>query len=94
MLLYLCMECISMSARGGNFYAMREPGTKCKSRTADFHLLSSAYLRVNFSIRPAVSTIRCTPVKKGWQLEHTSIRRSLRVEPVANVLPQPQVTVT
>ena len=36
----------------------------------DFAAGSAAYLRRNRSIRPAVSTMRCLPVKYGWQTEH------------------------
>ena len=42
---------------------------------------------------PAVSTIRCSPVKKGWHAEQTSVRISSTVEPVVQVLPQLHITV-
>ena len=44
------------------------------------------------STRPAVSTMRCSPVKKGWQAEQTSVCRLGLVERVVNVLPQEQTT--
>jgi hypothetical protein len=36
---------------------------------------------------PAVSMIICLPVKKGWQEEQTSTRRSVLVDPTVNALP-------
>lgn len=51
-----------------------------------------AYLRLNRSIRPAVSTTLCLPVKKGWQLEQMSTLRMLFVLRVWNTLPQAQDT--
>lgn len=44
------------------------------------------------STRPAVSTMRCSPVKNGWQAEQTSVCRFGLVERVVNVLPQEQTT--
>src|SRR5512136_2098477 len=46
------------------------------------------------SIRPAVSTNFCFPVKNGWQEEHNSNLISDLVERVSNLFPQAQVTVT
>lgn len=40
-----------------------------------------------------MSTIRCSPVKKGWQLEQISTLNSGLVAPVVNWAPQEQVTV-
>jgi hypothetical protein len=37
--------------------------------------------------------MRCSPVKKGWQLLHTSVCSRSRVERVLNVLPQEHTTV-
>jgi hypothetical protein len=36
--------------------------------------------------------MRCSPVKKGWQAEHTSVRIDFFVDPVVQVLPQAHVT--
>ncbi len=49
----------------------------------------------NFSTRPALSIILCSPVKKGWHLAHTSREiSSLRVERISYLpLPQKQVAV-
>ena len=44
------------------------------------------------STRPWVSTIRCWPLKKGWQTEQTSVLSSFCVEPVTKVLPHRQCT--
>ena len=41
-----------------------------------------AYRFENFSIRPAVSTNFCSPVKKGWQAAQIPMRKSFRVERV------------
>src|SRR5258706_8521830 len=54
-----------------------------------------AYFRRKRSMRPAVSTSFCLPVKNGWQLEQISTLMSLLfVERVVNVLPQAQWTRT
>src|SRR5262249_55637945 len=45
------------------------------------------------STRPAVSTRRRLPVKKGWQAEQTSVWISARVERVRNVFPHAHFTV-
>src|SRR5438132_4429928 len=55
--------------------------------------LPQLYLRWNFSTRPVVSTYFILPVKKGWQAEQISTVMFFRVLRVANLLPQPQVTV-
>jgi uncharacterized membrane protein YiaA len=56
----------------------------------------SAYFFWKRSMRPAVSSNFCLPVKKGWQLEQTSTRIAspLIVDRVWNLLPQAQLTVT
>jgi len=46
-----------------------------------------------FFNRPAVSTILCLPVKKGWHWEHISTLISFLVDLVLKVLPQAQMTV-
>lgn len=51
------------------------------------------YFLRNFSIRPAVSTSLCLPVKKGWHAEHISTRISPTVERTWNVFPQAHVTI-
>ena len=45
------------------------------------------------SIRPALSTSFCVPVKNGWQAEQISTLISLTVERVVNVFPQTHFTV-
>src|SRR5665213_2029916 len=53
----------------------------------------AANLRRNRSIRPAVSTSFCLPVKNGWQAEQISTTIApLWVERVWNVLPQAHFT--
>ena len=42
------------------------------------------YFRRNRSTRPAVSTRRCLPVKKGWHWAHTSTWIDVAVERVSN----------
>src|SRR3984893_19296975 len=60
-----------------------------------FRSLDFCNFLTNRSTRPSVSTSFCRPVKKGWQLEQISTRRSpLCVERVLKVLPQAQVTFT
>ena len=51
-----------------------------------------AYFRLKRSMRPAVSSSFCLPVKKGWQLEQISTRSMLPfiVDLVLNVCPQAQ----
>jgi hypothetical protein len=49
------------------------------------------YFFRNASIRPAVSTLLCRPVKNGWQLEHTATRTLGTVERVCTVAPQVHV---
>ena len=51
------------------------------------------YLRWKRSTRPAVSTNRCLPVKKGWHLEQISTRMVGRVDRVWMTSPQLQVIV-
>src|SRR5712671_2986727 len=54
-----------------------------------------AYLRRKRSIRPAVSSNFCLPVKKGWQAEQISTLMSPRcAERVTNAFPQAQCTRT
>ena len=57
------------------------------------HLLSNfAYFLRKRSIRPAVSTKRCLPVKKGWQLEQISTCTFwLLVDKASTSKPQAQV---
>jgi len=50
------------------------------------------YFRRKRSMRPAVSTSFCLPVKKGWQFEQISTRISLAVERVTNSFPHAQWT--
>jgi hypothetical protein len=45
------------------------------------------------SMRPAVSTSFCLPVKNGWHAEQMSVWISAWVERVSNVLPHAQLTV-
>ena len=52
-----------------------------------------SYFFLNLSTRPAVSTIFCLPVIKGWQLEQISVLMSFLVERVWITLPQTQVIV-
>src|SRR5207237_1760427 len=61
------------------------------SGTAIYALVLAARFR-NRSTCPPVSTIRCVPVKNGWQTEQISVFSSLRVEPVVKVFPHAQVT--
>ena len=49
--------------------------------------------RMNRSTCPAVSTMRCSPVKNGWQLLHRSVFNTGWVDIVSQVLPQAQITV-
>ena len=52
------------------------------------------YFLRNLSTRPAVSSIFCLPVQKGWHSEHTSIWSSPEyVDFVLNLLPQLHCTV-
>ena len=54
----------------------------------------AANLRRKRSIRPAVSTSFCLPVKKGWQVEQiSSTIAPLWVERVWKVVPQAHLTV-
>jgi hypothetical protein len=48
--------------------------------------------RWNRSTWPAVSTMFCVPVKKGWQFEQTSTRIDSEVDPTMNVVPHAQWT--
>src|ERR1043166_7740092 len=50
-----------------------------------------AYLRLNFSTRPAASTNFCLPVKKGWQSEQISTWIVGTVERVSTTWPQAQM---
>ena len=52
-----------------------------------------AYFFLNRSMRPAVSTSFCFPVKKGWHFEQVSVRISGLVEPTSMTFPQAQVMV-
>ena len=56
--------------------------------------LRPAYLRLKRSTRPATSSSRCLPVKKGWQAEQISRRISFFVDRVVQVAPQAQWTLT
>src|SRR6516162_3879096 len=68
-----------------NSFAARMSGRASTQRG----IVVPAYFLRNLSTRPAVSTIFCLPVKKGWQLEQTSTFRSCpTVDRVLNVLPQ------
>src|ERR1700682_4083291 len=60
-------------------------------RRHTYALVLAARLR-NRSTWPPVSTIRCVPVKNGWQTEQISVLSSLCVEPVVNVFPHTQAT--
>ena len=51
------------------------------------------YFFLKRSIRPAVSTSFCLPVKNGWQAEQISTLMSLTVERVSITLPHTQVMV-
>jgi hypothetical protein len=51
------------------------------------------YFFLNRSMRPAVSTSFCLPVKKGWQAEQISTLMSFTVERVSITFPQAQVIV-
>src|SRR5581483_9141666 len=76
--------------------------SELRSRQAYFFAVSPAlagsflaYLRRKRSMRPAVSSSFCLPVKNGWQLEQISTWMSpLWVERVMNELPQAQCTRT
>ena len=74
---------------------LQDGGGARRARTADTHAWLQArgvpYLFRNTSTRPAVSTIVCRPVKKGWQLEHTVTRMLGTVERVCTVAPQVHV---
>ena len=59
-----------------------------QSRQYSYCFLYFAYFRRNRSMRPAVSTSFCLPVKKGWHFEHISTRISVLVEPTSISLPQ------
>ena len=48
------------------------------------------YFFMNRSTRPSVSISFCLPVKKGWQFEQISSRRSFLVDLVFHVAPQAQ----
>ncbi len=58
-----------------------------------YFLALAAYFFLNFSTLPAVSTIFCFPVKKGWHWEQISTLISFLVDLVLKVLPQAQITV-
>ena len=49
--------------------------------------------RIKRSTWPAVSTMRCSPVKNGWQLLQRSVFSTSLVDIVCQLLPQAQVTV-
>ena len=51
------------------------------------------YFLLNLSIRPAVSTSFCLPVKKGWQAEQISTVIFFAVDRVSITFPQAQVIV-
>jgi hypothetical protein len=62
--------------------------------TVLFSLLGlDTVLRLKRSMRPAVSTSFCLPVKKGWQAEQISTCKFFTVERVSMTLPQAQVMV-
>jgi len=50
-----------------------------------------AYFLLNRSMRPAVSSSFCLPVKNGWQFEQMSTPKSPRVENVSWTVPHAQV---
>jgi len=54
-------------------------------------VLLLAYRFMNFSTRPAESTIFCRPVKNGWHLEQRSTDIFSTVDLVSILLPQAQV---
>jgi hypothetical protein len=47
-----------------------------------------SYFFLKRSMRPAVSTSFCLPVKNGWHLEQISTRMSFLVDPTSTTLPQ------
>lgn len=49
--------------------------------------------RIKRSTCPAVSTMRCVPVKNGWQLEHISTLSIGFVDLVVKLFPQAHTTV-
>ena len=51
-----------------------------------------AYFLRNLSIRPAVSTSFCLPVKKGWHLEQISTLIFFLLDPTSTTLPHAQRT--
>ena len=63
--------------------------SRCRSRSSEI----SAYFFSKRSTRPAVSTIFCLPVKKGWHFEQISIRVAAWVERVWMTSPHAQVMV-
>jgi len=58
---------------------------------ADILYSAILYFFLNLSMRPAVSTSFCLPVKKGWQAEQISTLMSLVVERVSITFPHAQV---
>ena len=63
--------------------------SRCRSSSSE----TSPYFFSKRSTRPAVSTIFCLPVKKGWHFEQISIRVAVCVERVWMISPHAQVMV-
>ena len=66
--------------------------TPLGDRCADVLSYSSRKRRFSLSTLPSVSTMRCSPVKKGWHWLHISTCNSGLVEPVVYEAPQEHVT--
>ena len=67
------------------------PKAECRAPLAPANYSLMLYFFLNLSMRPAVSTSFCLPVKKGWQDEQISTFMSFIVERVSITLPQAQV---
>src|SRR5271165_7130073 len=83
-----CLGCV----RGSYLASVGSPALASVG-SPGFLRLSQLYFFWNFSTRPVVSTNFILPVKNGWQAEQISTVMFLRVLPVVNLLPHPQVTV-
>lgn len=85
-------ESVAASA-GASVGGMAETAAGASAGESDTSFLPNLFW--NFSTRPALSIILCSPVKKGWHLAHTSREiSSLRVERISYLpLPQEQVAV-
>ena len=59
-------------------------------RKAQAFLTTFSYFLRKRSTRPAVSSMRCLPVKKGWQFEQTSTENEPFVDAVFHCCPQAQ----